>query len=272
MESATPLRRRGRAPHVFGIACGAMLLFFAFASNAFASAPGPSNKGKVPELKTDDPSLQKCSTTGYAPGTTEFKRESRDDGTFGSGPFAVKLDFSSDGLYLNSWQSNIGVDVVIVKAGDFSNLYRYETATTGEEKSDGHLHGPIRAGSAPPEPHQISHVSFCYDIPATAVQFRSFTARATTKGVLVRWRTGSELDTLGFNVYRAQGGKRVRLNRRLIASKGLTGHAAGGHSYSWRDRSAARRRTARYWLEVVHLDGSRTWHGPIRLRPRARSR
>ena len=94
----------------------------------------------------------------------------------------------------------------------------------------------------------------------TAATFRSFTANRARKGVLLRWRTAAEADTLGFNVYRGSGSSRHRLNRHLIASRGQT----AGSSYSFLDRGAARRPASGYWLQVVDTHGARTWHGPAR--------
>ncbi len=91
----------------------------------------------------------------------------------------------------------------------------------------------------------------------TAVEDRSLAAVQAGRTVLLRWRTGSTARVLGFNVYRSTGKARVRLNRSLIAVR--------GSSYAWRDRRPART-AARYWLQVVHLDGSRTWRGPGRAR------
>jgi subtilisin-like proprotein convertase family protein len=93
---------------------------------------------------------------------------------------------------------------------------------------------------------------------ATAVRMTGFTATANRQGALLRWRTASELDTLGFNVYRQANGRRVRVNTSLIG-------AHGRGSYSFLDRSPARGRVTRYWLQVVDLDGSRSWYGPARL-------
>ena len=77
----------------------------------------------------------------------------------------------------------------------------------------------------------------------------------------MRWRTASEFDTLGFNVFRQVRGKRVKLNRRLIPAR----NSLVGRAYSYRDRRAPRASSLRYWLQVVDLDGTRTWRGPIRV-------
>jgi hypothetical protein len=98
----------------------------------------------------------------------------------------------------------------------------------------------------------------------TAVVFRAASASRTRAGVRVRWRTGSESRLLGFNLYREQNGKRVRMNRAVIPSAFAGGIVA--RSYSWLDRRAPRRGVLRYWLEAVSVSGTRSWHGPIAAR------
>jgi len=94
---------------------------------------------------------------------------------------------------------------------------------------------------------------------ASAATFRSFTASRARAGVLLRWRTGTEVGLVGFNVYRQRGAKRLRLNRALIAARG----GVGGASYSWLHRRAAK--GGRYWLQTIDADGSWHWYGGIRF-------
>lgn len=114
----------------------------------------------------------------------------------------------------------------------------------------------------------VNSVDFTLQAPtpqsanSLAVTFAGMTASRTARGVLLRWRTASEFETLGFHVYRQRGQRRVRVNRRLIASLG----SVSGGSYSFLDRRAPRRSAVCYWLQEVELDGSRTWHGPVRVR------
>lgn len=108
---------------------------------------------------------------------------------------------------------------------------------------------------------RVNDVTFTYE--PTAVSFSSLSAARSANGVQVHWRTASEISTLGFNVYGQVNGKRAKLNRRLIAAKG------GGASYSYLDRSALRSTARRYWIQVVNLDGSRRWYGPVRVAARA---
>ena len=94
----------------------------------------------------------------------------------------------------------------------------------------------------------------------TAVALQTASGTRTRGGVLVRWRTASESQTLGFNVFRAWHGKLVKLNRALIPS--VFGGTTTGHAYSWLDGSAPRGSTTlRYRLQAVSLDGTRRWAG-----------
>ncbi len=74
------------------------------------------------------------------------------------------------------------------------------------------------------------------------------------------WRTASESDILGFNVYRQQGAKRLKLNPRLLLAKGR----GASYSFVYRVPVGAKLPTL-LWLQVVEGDGSRTWHGPARI-------
>jgi uncharacterized delta-60 repeat protein len=88
----------------------------------------------------------------------------------------------------------------------------------------------------------------------------SLTARRTKSGVLVHWRTASEVDARAFNVYRHQNrGRLMRVNRKLITSKGSASHGA---AYSFLDRHAPLS-TQRYWLEEVRRNGTRLRLGQV---------
>lgn len=109
----------------------------------------------------------------------------------------------------------------------------------------------------------ISDLSTGATTPVTLRSFTASRARAST-GVLLRWRTASEYRTLGYNVYRQVGSKRVKLNRSLVPS--AFGGSPQGRSYTWLDRAAARRAGVRYWLQEVSLDGKRSWVASARAR------
>jgi hypothetical protein len=108
--------------------------------------------------------------------------------------------------------------------------------------------------------------------PPTAVSLISFTATSHDDVILLRWRTGYEVDNLGFHLYREEGGQLVQVSPSLIAGSALlagTGTAlTAGQSYSWWDDMeavSAQLSAVRYWLEDVDLNGQRTWHGPVEV-------
>lgn len=89
----------------------------------------------------------------------------------------------------------------------------------------------------------------------TAVSVAAFGAWRIGSAIRVSWRTGSETSIAGFNVYR----NGVKLNRALIAAK-RSGQARGA-SYRFADRTARPGRAYRYRLQVIQLNGKRSfWH------------
>lgn len=84
----------------------------------------------------------------------------------------------------------------------------------------------------------------------TAVTLRAFAASRTAKGVVLRWRTGAETQTLGFNIFRQVGAKKVKVNVKLIAGSNLL----GGQSYTYLARNTGGAH-AKYWLQSVDLRG-----------------
>ncbi len=99
----------------------------------------------------------------------------------------------------------------------------------------------------------------CTNSP-TAVSVSRFAASRTARGVTASWRTSSEVQVVGFNVWRQNSaGRWTKLNPTLIAAK----HAgqARGSAYSLVDRSAFKRVPYNYRLQVVAPSGKRAWYG-----------
>jgi hypothetical protein len=142
--------------------------------------------------------------------------------------------------------------VAAVKGSNSFNLYNYQPGGTTADTS-----------LIPPNfPGQMSHYVFCIGDPiVTAVAFRSASAVRTHHAVVVRWKTASEADTIGYNVYRLMKGKLVRANKHLIL--------VHGGSYSFTDSKAPSARSLRYRIAAVHTDGSRNWFGPLAVRAAA---
>jgi len=96
---------------------------------------------------------------------------------------------------------------------------------------------------------------------ATVINLVSFTGTLRPDGTVeLDWQTGAEINTAGFNVYRAASatGSYLRLNPALIAAQGSQG---GGASYTFTDNPGAG--TWYYELEDVDTNNVSTRHGPI---------
>jgi hypothetical protein len=102
----------------------------------------------------------------------------------------------------------------------------------------------------------------------TAVKLQAFSARPFSGAVRVEWETASELENLGFHVYRGLSGSGpwTRLNTSLIS--GL-GSSAVGRAYSWLDSGLTNGVRYFYRLEDVDASSKSTSHGPVSAVPMA---
>ncbi len=100
----------------------------------------------------------------------------------------------------------------------------------------------------------------------TAVTVAAFTAWPAGGGLQVAWETASEIDVLGFNLYRgpSSAGEYLLLNQELIACQ-APGSLLGA-SYTWQDASVQPGATYAYRLEVVQANGASDWYGPVLVR------
>jgi len=84
--------------------------------------------------------------------------------------------------------------------------------------------------------------------------------------VRVSWQTGTEIDTLGFNLYRgdaAQGPFSTKVNNELIPA---SADPMAGGVYQFVDSTAQPGRIYFYRLEEVERRGGTNTHGPIEVR------
>jgi hypothetical protein len=93
-----------------------------------------------------------------------------------------------------------------------------------------------------------------------AVTMTSVSASRSSNGIAVRWRTGTEAELLGFQVYRLRGQSARRITHSLIAAKG----SVAGATYRFVDRTAKRGVGYRYRIKAVNRDGTSAWFGPVR--------
>lgn len=97
----------------------------------------------------------------------------------------------------------------------------------------------------------------------TAITLTSFTAVPQGDAIRVAWETASELDNLGFNLYRgaSPAGPWEPLNADLIPAQ-HPGAVFGG-AYEWLDEAVEPETTYYYRLEDVDIHGASTFHGPV---------
>lgn len=97
----------------------------------------------------------------------------------------------------------------------------------------------------------------------TALILASFAASPRAGAVLVEWETATEMDTLGFNLYRsdAPGADPICLNDLLIPAQ-APGSPLGA-LYTWLDAGLWSGQTYYYWLEDVDVHGVATRYGPL---------
>ena len=94
---------------------------------------------------------------------------------------------------------------------------------------------------------------------APGTRFASFTARTTTRGVVIRWRTRTEDHARRFLLYRREWG-----GRRLVGQVIAQGGPRHGATYSMTDHSARNSSCCTgYWLVEVKRDGRRISYGPV---------
>ncbi len=85
--------------------------------------------------------------------------------------------------------------------------------------------------------------------------------------VVVEWSTASELDTVGFNLYRSEraDGEYAKINPTVIPS---AGDALTGSDYRYEDRDARAGETYYYKLEDLTPSGAGERYGPIVVKAR----
>lgn len=101
----------------------------------------------------------------------------------------------------------------------------------------------------------------------TVIELSSFSAIPGDGHVTLQWRTESEIDTAGFNIYRGVIGsaETTKLNDTLIPAKGT---ATSGAEYTYEDDDVSNGTIYIYKLEDVDTAGTVTKHKPVRAVPR----
>ena len=99
--------------------------------------------------------------------------------------------------------------------------------------------------------------------PPTAVELVIFKAKVNDDcSVTLKWKTATEVDNTGFNIYRAtrKDGVYTKVNSVFIPA---AGNASTGASYTFKDTPGAG--TFYYKLEDIDSNGVSTMHGPVKV-------
>jgi hypothetical protein len=116
-------------------------------------------------------------------------------------------------------------------------------------------------------PSTTSTVFSTTTVPATLVTLIDFHAVNGRSSVTLVWSTASEIDTVGYNLYRAESenGNFIKINNSLIPAQGTS--TQGAH-YEFIDRDVQNRKIYYYKLEDIDLIGTSTMHGPVSAMPK----
>jgi hypothetical protein len=101
----------------------------------------------------------------------------------------------------------------------------------------------------------------------TSISLSTFTATPKNKEIILNWKTESEIDNTGFNLYRSEteNDNYRKINTSLIPANGSS---TQGASYEFIDTKVQNRQTYYYKLEDIDNKGISTFHGPVKATPR----
>ncbi len=99
------------------------------------------------------------------------------------------------------------------------------------------------------------------DEPPLAVTLTSFNAQPRSDHVLVSWETVTEINNVGFNLYRSTTPAASGSLLAFVPSQAPGGTA--GASYTYADHDVLPGNTTYYWLEDVEFGGASSLHGPV---------
>jgi hypothetical protein len=184
------------------------------------------------------------------------------------------IDFGEDGFAIGDDDMVINQSVT---AGTITKSFRIPANTLGANKK---LYGRFRLfpsepttprtafdGNANASNGQIEGgevEDYLWIFSPTAVTLANFYAEQMGDYVRVTWETASELDNVGFNLWRgvSPAGPDTKLNDLLIPSQSLGN--PGGFTYTWDDHAGlVPGTTYYYWVEDVDVNNVATRHGPV---------
>lgn len=109
--------------------------------------------------------------------------------------------------------------------------------------------------------------AFFGTVQTTLIELVDFTVKPGNRKATLMWKTASEIDNAGFNIYRAESpeGDYVKINESLIIGEGSS---TQGATYAFVDPDVQNRTTYYYKLQDIDLEGKSTFNGPVSTTPR----
>jgi hypothetical protein len=99
--------------------------------------------------------------------------------------------------------------------------------------------------------------------PPTRIELSILDATPSNEKVFLKWKTESETDNAGFNVWRADNF--VKVNDAVIPA---LGSSVSGSEYDFVDQWVLNGKRYFYLLEDIDTNGISTFHGPVKATPR----
>jgi len=98
-----------------------------------------------------------------------------------------------------------------------------------------------------------------------------FEGTGAKNSVILEWATASEIDTIGFNIYRRRilDGKMNQVNSLMIQA--VSTGAVEGATYQFRVTGLKPGKFYYFWLEDVDVYGNTTLHGPFQFKAKRRN-
>ncbi len=126
-------------------------------------------------------------------------------------------------------------------AGDYNLTLSFESASYGEVITSSTIY-PVTVNFIP-----------------SAIELSSFNAKQKNKKIIIRWKTSSEIDNLGFNIWRSERADSgfVTINKNLIKSKSK---GISGEKYRFSDKSAKKGKIYFYKLEDIDRNSVSRFH------------
>jgi hypothetical protein len=119
-----------------------------------------------------------------------------------------------------------------------------------------------------PQESDFEEITIIIDEKSTLIELSSFTAYPSDGLVVIEWVTESEIENVGFNLYRSstRDGEYIQINDSMVLAEGSS---LEGAAYQFFDEDVQNRKTYYYKLEDIDIYGVSTFHGSVSATPRS---